>query len=185
MKLAFQNQQIERSTDRETRPSATEILLPGRQMRPMYPPGDPRSHPRWSIWRPTNSSGFAQNISEWNRRYDSTDALIIRIHLYLCLNKTRIPIGSFWPFFNWFQGQIIDWRTTQNWDGSPNHQPWVVRLMNQDFPFSAALQTLGPYRYRRHVFQSHHQWRPICSPLLFFNWLISLHCMTGHLCASR
>ena len=35
--------------------SAAEIWSPGRQMRPMNPPGDPRSHHRWSVWRPMNS----------------------------------------------------------------------------------------------------------------------------------
>ena len=35
--------------------------------------------------------------------------------------------------------QIIDWRTTQNWDGPPIHQPWVVHCATQDFAFSAAL----------------------------------------------
>ena len=38
---------------------------PGRQLRPMNPPGDPRSYHRWSVWRPMNSLGFEENISEW------------------------------------------------------------------------------------------------------------------------
>ena len=34
---------------------------------------------------------------------------------------------------------VYYWRTTQNWDGPPNHQSWVVRWATQDFAFSAAL----------------------------------------------
>ena len=52
--------------------SAAEIWSPGRQMRPMNPPGYPRSHHRWSVWRPMNSLG---NISEWNWSYDFTDIM--------------------------------------------------------------------------------------------------------------
>ena len=44
--------------------SAAEIRSPGRQMRPMNPPGDPRPYHRWSIWRPMDSLGFAENVSE-------------------------------------------------------------------------------------------------------------------------
>ena len=73
-------------------------------MRPMIPTGDPRSHHRWSIWRPMNSLGFAENISEWNWTYDSPDALMPCVHLYLRLSKTRTSIGSLWPFFNSFHG---------------------------------------------------------------------------------
>ena len=51
--------------------SAAKIWSPGHQMRPMNPPGDPRSHHRWSVWRPMNSWGFGGNISEWNWTYDS------------------------------------------------------------------------------------------------------------------
>ena len=81
--------------------SAAEIWSPGRQMRPMNPLGDPRSHHRWSVWRPLNSLGFAENISERNRTYDFT---VIVVHLYLRLNKARTWIGSFWKFFNRLHG---------------------------------------------------------------------------------
>ena len=63
--------------------------------------------------------------------------------LYLCLNNMRTSIGSFWPFFNWFHGLsrllIGGPPRSENLDGSPNHQPWVIRWANQDFAFSAAL----------------------------------------------
>ena len=49
-----------------------------------------------------NSLGLAENISEWNWTYDSTDTLISCVWLCLCLSKTRASIGSFWPFLNWF-----------------------------------------------------------------------------------
>ena len=81
---------------------AAGICSPGRQIRPVNPPGDPRSHHWRSVWRPMNSLGFAENISEWNWTYDSTDELISCVSLCLCLSKTRASIGSFWPFFNWF-----------------------------------------------------------------------------------
>ena len=32
-----------------------------------------------------------------------------------------------------------DWRTTQNWDGPPSRQLWVVRWATRDFAFSTAL----------------------------------------------
>ena len=40
-----------------------------------------------------------------------------------------------------FMVSVYHWRTTQNWDGPPNHQSWVVRWATQDFAFSAALLT--------------------------------------------
>ena len=56
--------------------SAAEIWSPGRQMRPMNPPSDPRSYHRWSVWRPMDSLGFTENVSEWKWTDDSTDALV-------------------------------------------------------------------------------------------------------------
>ena len=38
-----------------------------------------------------------------------------------------------------FLVSVYYWRTTQNWDGPPYHQSWVVRWATQDFAFSAAL----------------------------------------------
>ena len=56
--------------------SAAEIRSPGRQMRPTNRPGDPWSYHRWSVWRPMDSLGFTENVSEWKCIDDSTDALI-------------------------------------------------------------------------------------------------------------
>ena len=84
--------------------SAAEIWSPGCQMRPMNPQGDPTSCHRWSVWRPMNSLGFAENISEWNWTYYSPDALISCVLLYLCLSKTPMSTGSLWSYFNWFHG---------------------------------------------------------------------------------
>ena len=80
---------------RSVQTSAAEIWSPSRQMQPMNPPGDPRSHPRWFVWRPMDSLGFAETF--WNETGHT-------IHWYqvsictLWLSKTRIPIASFWPF---------------------------------------------------------------------------------------
>ena len=62
------------------RNSAAEIRSPGRHMRHMNPPGDPRSYHRWSVWQPMDSLGFAENVSEWKWRDDATDALISNVH---------------------------------------------------------------------------------------------------------
>ena len=59
--------------------SAAEIRLPGRQIRPMNPPGDPRSYHRWSVWWPMDSLGFAENVSWWKWTDHSTDALISNV----------------------------------------------------------------------------------------------------------
>ena len=76
--------------------SAAEIRSPGHQMRPMNPPGYPRSYRRWSIWRPVDSLGFAEDVLEWKRRDDDRCA---DIKCPLCLSKMRILFGPFWPFF--------------------------------------------------------------------------------------
>ena len=104
--------------------SAAEIPSPSRQMPPMNPPSDPRSYHRWSVWRPMDSLGFAENVLEWKRRDDSTDAMISNVHCAL-VNYTD-PVWSILTIF--FIGCMVsadymDWRTTQNWDGPPNHQP--------------------------------------------------------------
>ena len=44
-----------RSEAAAAQPSAAEIWLQGRQMRPMNPTGDPRSYHGWSVERPMNS----------------------------------------------------------------------------------------------------------------------------------
>ena len=49
-------------------------------MQPMNPAGDPRSYHRWSVWRPMDALGFAENVSEWKWTDDSTDALISNVH---------------------------------------------------------------------------------------------------------
>ena len=95
---------------------------PGRQMRPMSPPGDPRPCHRWSVCRPIDSLGFAENVLEWNWRDNSADALISNVHCALSKwGSCLVHFDNFW-LVAWYQ-QIIDWRTTQNWDGPPNHQP--------------------------------------------------------------
>ena len=48
--------------ENDVTPEFKSVLLKhGRQMRPMNPPGDPRSYHRWSVWRPMDSLGFAEN----------------------------------------------------------------------------------------------------------------------------
>ena len=106
--------------------SAAEIWSLGRQMRPMNPSGDPRSYHRWSVWRPMDALGFAENVLEWKCRDDSTDALISNLHCSLVKCRPRLVHFEYFWLVAWSQ-QIIDWRTTQNWDGPPNQQPWVVR----------------------------------------------------------
>ena len=102
--------------------SAAEIRSPGSQMRPMSPPGDPRPYYRLSVWRPMDSLGFAENVLEWKWRDDSTDALISNVYCALSKYGSRlVHFDHFW-LVAWSQ-QIIDWRTTQNWDGPINHQP--------------------------------------------------------------
>ena len=56
---------------------------PVAKKRHMNPPGDPRSYHRWSVWRPMDSLGFAENVSEWKWRDDATDALISNVHCAL------------------------------------------------------------------------------------------------------
>ena len=97
--------------------SAAEI-----RSRPMNPPGNPRSYHRWSVWRPMDSLGFAENVLELKWRDDSTDALISNVRCVLVKCGPRlIYFDHFW-LVAWSQ-QITDWRTTQNSDGPPNHQP--------------------------------------------------------------
>ena len=77
----------------------TSVLLKyGRQMRPMNPPGDPRSYHRWSIWRQMYSLGFAENVSEWKSTDDSTDALIWNVHFAL------VKCGPYLVHFEWLHG---------------------------------------------------------------------------------
>ena len=102
--------------------SAAEIWSPGRQMRPMNPPGDPRSYHRWSVWRPMDALGFSENVLEWKCRGDSTDALISNLHCSLVKCRLHLVVLNIFDWFAWSQ-QIIDWRTNQNWDGPPNQQP--------------------------------------------------------------
>ena len=68
-----------------------------RQMRPMNPPGDPRSYHRGSVWRSMGSLGFAENVSEWKWTDDSTYVLISNFHCALA------KCGPAWsiltPFF--------------------------------------------------------------------------------------
>ena len=109
--------------------SAAAIWSPGRQSRPMNPPGDPRSYHRWSVWRPMDALGFAKKNWEWKCRDDSTDALISNVNCSLVKCRPRlVHFDHFFWLVAWFQ-QIIGWRTTQNWDGPPNQQPhgWSVR----------------------------------------------------------
>ena len=87
---------------------------PGRQMRLMNPPGDPRSCHRWSVWRLMDSLGFTENVKVDRVFHRCTD-----IKCPLCLSKMRTLFGPFW-LVAWSQ-QIIDWWTTQKWDGPPNH----------------------------------------------------------------
>ena len=68
----------------------TALLKYGRQMRPMNPPGDPRSYHRWSVWRPMDSLGFAENVSEWKWTDDSTNALISNVHCALVKRGPRL-----------------------------------------------------------------------------------------------
>ena len=99
------------------------LLKYGRQLRPMNPPGDPRSYHRWSIWRPTDSLGFTENVSEWKWTDDSTDALI---KCPFCLSKIRTPFDPFW-LVAWSQ-QIIDGGLPRTETDLPtiNHR-WSVR----------------------------------------------------------
>ena len=76
--------------------SAAEIQSPGHQIRPMNPPGDPRSYHRWSVWRPMDSLGFSENVLEWKWRDDSTDALISNVHCAL------VKFGPVWSILTIF-----------------------------------------------------------------------------------
>ena len=68
-----------------------EIRSPDRQMRPMNPSSDPRSYHGWSVWRPMDSLGFAENLSEWKWTDDSTDdALISNVHCALVKCRPRL-----------------------------------------------------------------------------------------------
>ena len=56
--------------------SAAEIRSPGRQMRPMNPTVDPRSHHGWSVGRPMNSLCFAEYIFKQKWTDNSADVMI-------------------------------------------------------------------------------------------------------------
>ena len=135
-------------------------------MRPMNPTGAPRSYHGWSVWWPMNSLCFAKNISEEKWTDNSTDALIsypwfnTRLHISIanaleilqsctkpsiCLFVlvSELSVNTDWSILT---NSLIDFmvsvyyrRTTQNWDGPPNHQSRVVRWATQDFAFSVAL----------------------------------------------
>ena len=65
----------------------------------------------------------------------------------------RLPYCD--QFFNWFDHFMVSvyyWRTTQNWDGPPNHKSWVVHWATQDFAFSAALW-LQSYLYAKLIWR--------------------------------
>ena len=66
------------------------LLQYGHQMRPMDPPGDPRSYHRWSVWRPVDSLGFAENVLEWKWRDYSIDALISNVRCALVKCRPRL-----------------------------------------------------------------------------------------------
>ena len=70
-------------------------------MRPMNPPGDPRSYHRWSVWRPMDSLGFAENVSEKKWRDDSTDTLISNVHCAL------VKCECIWSSFTIFIDCIV------------------------------------------------------------------------------
>ena len=98
-------------------------------MRPMNPPGDPRSYHKWSVWRPMDSLGFAENVLEWKWRDDSTVALISNVHCALVKCGPRlVHFYHFW-LAAWSQ-QIIDWWTivprTETDHPTINHR-WSVR----------------------------------------------------------
>ena len=101
----------------------------GHQMRPMNPPGDPKSYHRWSVWRPMDSLGFAENVSGWKWTNDSTD-LCTDIKCSLCLSKMRAPFGPFWQFFYWLHGlsRLLIGRLPRTETDHPtiNHR-WSVR----------------------------------------------------------
>ena len=117
--------------------NAAEIRSPGCQMRPINPPGDPRSYHRGSLWRPIDSLGFMKMF--WKNESvcvcvcvgggggggggdDSIDALISNVHCAsVKCGPCLVHLTIFW-LVAWTR-QIIDWRTTQKWDIPPNHQP--------------------------------------------------------------
>ena len=99
----------------------TVLLKYGRQIRPMNPSGEPWSYHRWSIWRPMDSLGFAKKCFLMTLTVDRPFHRCTDIKCPLCLSKMRTPFFDHFLLVAWSQ-QFIDWRTTQNWDGPPNHQ---------------------------------------------------------------
>ena len=67
----------------------------------MNTPGDPRSYHRWSVWRPKDSLGFTENVSDWKRSDDSTDALISNVHCALVKCGPRL---THLTIFDWLHG---------------------------------------------------------------------------------
>ena len=67
----------------------------------MNPQGDPRSYHRWSIWRPMDYLGFAENVSN---KSGETIPHMYWYQMSKCLSKMRTPFGPFWPFFYWLHG---------------------------------------------------------------------------------
>ena len=108
--------------------SATEIRLLGRQMRPMNPPDDPRSYHRWSVWRPMDSLGIAENV--FGMKVDRLFHRCTDIKRPLCLNKMQSLFGPFWSLFYWLHGlsrlMIVGLPRTETDHPTINHK-WFVR----------------------------------------------------------
>ena len=118
--------------------SAAEIWSPGRQMRPMNPPGGPGSYHRWSVWRPMDSLSFAGNVLEWKWREwdDSIDALIS--NAYCALVKWGPCVVHFYHFLIGCMVSADYWladypelrRTTQRSTiGGPFGEPGCCKLI--------------------------------------------------------
>ena len=115
-------------------------------MWPMNPPGDPRSHHRWSVWRPMDSLGFAETISEWNWTYDSLISCVHFSPITCCQGPELCTCAwvkrRFWlpPFdhFNWFHALsrlLIDGPPRTETDHPTINHGWsVVRPKILHFP---------------------------------------------------
>ena len=81
--------------------------VPGRQMRPMNPQGDPRSYHSWSVWRPMDYLGFCRKcfVMKVERRFHRcTD-----IKCPLCLSKMQHSLVHFDHFL------LVAWSTADYW----------------------------------------------------------------------
>ena len=81
------------------------------QMRPMNSPADPRSYNRWSVWRPINYLGFAENIWESMWKNDFPIALMsyhAYVHLYFGPNETYHYNDSsiVTTFYRWLSARL-------------------------------------------------------------------------------